>query len=544
MKGRGYKLLLNLCGLILFWVIFLILPNSAGATDHLVINEIYPNPDSSCDISIDDQCRKEWIELYNPSSDIIDLKDFTLSDKTSSKNLSGTIPADGYLVLFEIPSLNNDGDEITLSLALVEIDKAEYGNFTSYKSKSFARYPNGIDSDQEENFRIGFPTRGGENTILIYSDAIQINELVPQPATGSADEFIELYNTGVADVDLSGWQLDDIDDGSSAYTVPDGTIISAGQYLAFYNSVTRISLNDSGDSVRLLDPNGDIKDIVLYDKANRGQSYSKFADGWQWTTTLTPAAINILTIELETIDVDPVIPVVDIATARTKLDGVTVTVTGTVTAPPGVLSTQYFYIEDDTGGIQIYCYSKEFPNLKAGDIVRVTGELASYQNERRLKINLISDITITGSRAPPEPQKTTIDEIKESAEGTYIQVVGTVTKTSGSTFYIHGPKGAPLGGSGEIQVIIRSNTSIKKPRMSVGDKVQISGILSQYKDQYRILPITQDDVKIVGRGEELPESGSGLFIPVIFSIIISVFICYGSSFKQFIRYQITSQKTG
>ena len=40
-------------------------------------------------------------------------------------------------------------------------------------------------------------------------------------------EFIELYNSGATDVDLSAWQIS----GGVIYTVPNGTTIGAGQYL-------------------------------------------------------------------------------------------------------------------------------------------------------------------------------------------------------------------------------------------------------------------------------------------------------------------------
>lgn len=517
-RGISYKILIFLFGLTLFGLVLYLISEktTASGADHLVINEIYPSPNSSC--TTGDNCEKEWIELFNPTDTAIDLGSYSIEDKTTKKSLSGlgTLNPNGYIVIFNPPSLNNDGDSITLSDAFQVIDTVEYGNFTSHKTKSYFRYPNGIDIDDEADFRIGNPTRGLENTLPVYTNSVIINETVPEPADGSSNEFVELYNTGEDLVDLSGWQLDDIDGGSSPYSIPSGTLLGPKEYLTFYNSVTKLSLNDSGDSVRLIDPNGDLKNTITYDKAIRGQSYSKFDSGFLWTLSLTPNTTNIYAVENITPDIDPIIPEVDIKTARTYPDDTTVKVIGIVSVLPGTLSSQYFYIEDDVSGIQIYCYSKNFPLLSLGDQIKVTGELTSYSNERRLKITDPSDIVILTNHSPPVTDQLHVDDLGEAYEGRYIQVTGTVTKTSGSTFFIHG--------SGEIKVIIRSSTGIKKPRMSVGDRVTIAGILSQYQSEYRILPTAQSDVKIIGQSDQLPDSGSGLLLPLIIALFLTAFI--------------------
>ncbi|PIU24242.1 hypothetical protein COT12_02045, partial [Candidatus Berkelbacteria bacterium CG08_land_8_20_14_0_20_39_8] len=202
----------------------------------------------------------------------------------------------------------------------------------------------------------------------------------------------------------------------------------------------------------------------------------------------------------------------DISSARNLPDEEAVQVTGIISVTPGKLSSQYFYIQDDNSGIQIYNYNKDFPNLTQGDQIQVIGELGTTNNEKRIKISLASDIIILSTHPPPEAKKTTISEIGENLEGKYISVIGTVTKTSGNTFFIHG--------SGEIQVSIREGTDIEKPRMKVGDKVQIAGILSQYKDNYRILPITQNDVKIISSAK-LAKSGPTPILALITSFIIT-----------------------
>jgi len=499
-------------------VIFIFSPKVKAADYHLLINEIYSAPASG---------EKEWVELYNPTSTDVDLTDYSLKDGgVTAKNLSGTISHDGYFI-FEVSSgwLNNSGETLSLIYkpTSATIDQVNYGDWNDNQDhqplapslgKSLSRIPSGADTDNDKSdFRVLTPSKNTENLLPVYTNQIIINEIFPQPATTSGDEFIELYNLGSVDVDLSNWQLDDIaGSGSSPYTIPAGTIISASGYITFYNPVDHISLNDTGDWARLVDPNDDEKSSINYNSTNRGQSYSKFADNWQWTTTLTPGAENILTIEVITQDQDVPIIQTDIAGARNQPDGETVKLTGIVSVIPEKLSSQYFYIQDANSGIQIYNYNKSFPALSVGDQIQVIGTTGSINGERRLKTILISDIVILSTHPPPEPIKTTISEIAENYEGEYISVVGTVTKTSGDTFYIHG--------SGEIQVSIRGGTEIRKPTMRVGDRVQIAGILSQYGDSYRILPIIQSDVKIIS-SSGLANSGPDIVYIIIISTLLS-----------------------
>ena len=131
-----------------------------------------------------------------------------------------------------------------------------------------------------------------------YSNDIIVTELYPKPDTGSNDEFIELYNQGNNSVNLKGWKLDDQSPGGSAeYIIDDDTIIEAHQYLAFLKSQTHISLNDTGDYARLIQPDGTVLDKTSnYDIANKGESFSLIDGMWRWSTRVTRNAQNILEI--------------------------------------------------------------------------------------------------------------------------------------------------------------------------------------------------------------------------------------------------------
>lgn len=119
---------------------------------------------------------------------------------------------------------------------------------------------------------------GGLNYVIIsevYYDTV---------GTDSKEEWIELYNPTGADVDLSGWTLSD---NSRTFTLPSGTVITAGGYLvvardsagftALYGyapdvSGLTLSLSNSGDQVILSDNNGVEVDMVAWENYIAGWS--------------------------------------------------------------------------------------------------------------------------------------------------------------------------------------------------------------------------------------------------------------------------------
>jgi len=122
--------------------------NQSGFTDEerihlhltsrmIVLNEFLPNPDPSANgfnfgQDNDQKPKGEWVELYNNSSDHVDLKDWYLTDDDGHRidiepcrtNTGNTIiPAKGYFVVYKNEgegcdshsfSLNNDGDTVKL----------------------------------------------------------------------------------------------------------------------------------------------------------------------------------------------------------------------------------------------------------------------------------------------------------------------------------------------------------------------------------------------------------------------------------------------
>ena len=120
-----------------------------------------------------------------------------------------------------------------------------------------------------------------ELDVTTVTGEIVINEI----NYNSADDFdpedwVELYNPGIDDLNISGWVFKDEDDAHS-FVIPDGTILAGDEYLVLCNdsalfssvfpSVTNFigdlgfGLSGGGELIRLFDAEGTMIDSVEYD---------------------------------------------------------------------------------------------------------------------------------------------------------------------------------------------------------------------------------------------------------------------------------------
>lgn len=123
--------------------------------------------------------------------------------------------------------------------------------------------------------------------------SLQLSELFPDPSspqTDTADEFIEIYNPNTFGVDLSGWKLRD---EAGAEFIIKSKSVEPNARLAIFITESKITLNNSGDSVQLIDPNGQVaSESANYGTAEEGLSWSYIAGNWQWAVAPTPGGVN------------------------------------------------------------------------------------------------------------------------------------------------------------------------------------------------------------------------------------------------------------
>jgi len=356
---------------------------------------------------------------------------------------------------------------------------------------------------------------------VTYSEDVVINEFLPNPVgADGAGEFIALKNVGSEAVDLSGWQLDDVEDGGSAvYEIEDGVILSAGEIKSFSRKETKIALNNGGDAARLLAPDGKEMARADYDDSEEGVSYI-FNDG-EWVETTTAAEEEDEDEALEDEEemgkvAGEKLQVIELAKIRDYEKGAMVETEGVVSVPPGALGSKILYLAGS--GVQVYLNSEEWPELKLGDRVKVTGEISSYLGETRLKLAAASDLGVVGEAEEPVPHEVKTGEIDEDKEGWLVVIAGEVAQTSGDTFYVD-------DGSGEVKVVIKSSTEIDKPKMSKGTKVTVIGVVSETTSGYRVLPRRQEDVRlgIVAGLSRFPATGfrqAGLLLLLVWALLV------------------------
>ncbi|MDF1537941.1 MAG: lamin tail domain-containing protein [Candidatus Thorarchaeota archaeon] len=268
-----------------------VLPNGDG----VLINEFLADPYVLY--------TEEWIELYNPLDATVDISGYVLDDLvaggTSPYTIPAgtTIPAHGFIVFYEGMTgigLNNGGDTVNYLApdGVTVLDTFVYTSSTD--DISYGRETDGASTW----ITFDIPTPGETNFVSSGpGDSILINEFLADPYTLYTEEWIELYNPLDVAVDISGYILDDITAGGTPpYTIPAGTIIPAYGYVVFYQGVTNLALNNDGDTVNFINPDGvTVIDSYTYGSSTNDVSYGRTVDGdptWTTFTVPTPGSSN------------------------------------------------------------------------------------------------------------------------------------------------------------------------------------------------------------------------------------------------------------
>jgi len=329
---------------------------------------------------------------------------------------------------------------------------------------------------------------------------LKITEIFPNPEGDDKEgEFIEIFNPENFTVDLTGWSLDDAEGGSAPF-IFENLLIKPNSYLAISRSDSGIVLNNSFDSARVINPAGDVINEQSYTKAKNDNAFILGKNGqWTWGDSISPGEENQISQQVK-ISTNPTINTpntnnefikTDLENVRNLLIGDQVEVIGTIIVKPGVLATQYFYIQDSYG-LQIYNYYKYFPPLKRGDRIIVRGELSEINNEFRIKTKEITDIFVISESAEPEAMQIDSEILNPENIGCLIKINGVITKKNNSTIYIETDEE-------EIPIYIKANTNISIKDFKIDDKLTITGILSENKNGPRLLPRDKNDIQKINK---------------------------------------------
>ncbi len=273
--------------------------NVTGLAMPVVLNEVrayhasVSNPDGSV---------SDWVELYNPATNAVDMSGLSLSDETAAPRkfafAPGTIvPGNGYLVIRFDPdhpvSATNAGFNLsaggggvflfdTLANHEALLDAVTFGpqalDFT------VGRVPDGGGA-----WTLSLPTPAAENIAAVLGDpaSLKINEWMARPATG--DDWFELYNPNSQPVGLSGLALTDDLLDRDKNPLPPLSFIGYGdkgflKFIADGSTGTgadhvRFKLGEAAASIGLFTSDGRQVEAIHYGPQATNVSQGRFPDG-------------------------------------------------------------------------------------------------------------------------------------------------------------------------------------------------------------------------------------------------------------------------
>lgn len=527
----------------------------------------------------------EWIELYNAGDSSVTLEGWSIEDAAGKSTDLSTITIEvGSYAVVEEPNgkLNNDGDSIILKDATgTVIETVMYGGDgypVPKDGNALARNGETFEITQQ-------PTPGSANVIAVSSDEETVEEVTVQEetveeetmeeveadeaageessssasksetneasdaeesqaeveateeieliktirfvslypnATGSdeEEEYIVIENTGSEAIDLLGWF---IQDGSTdRYTFESSVMIESGATFTLGRPQSKLTLNNGGDTLELIAPDGEVVDLVTYGTSTKGTTYDLVDGTWTWsgtatvaettvtestatesTTTSAPTTTSTKIVSNSTSTASTastaftasttytrVAQVLTIAQAKEKNDGQNVTLKGVVISAPGTFGSQIFYLQDETGGIQVYLYSGDFPELAVGDVIQVTGELSTSRGERRVKLASTAGIVSSSGTFESIPIEIAVSDLHGSFVGMLMTVQGQIQSIDTNKLVIE-KEGATL------TIYLKSNPVIDAQQFERGDKIEITGVLTSYDGGLRLRPRSVDDVMVI-----------------------------------------------
>jgi len=190
------------------------------------------------------------------------------------------------------------------------------------------------------------------------------------------------------------------------------------------------------------------------------------------------------------------------------LEGQMVTVRGVVTVPPGLFQPQYtsIYVQQDSCGINVFCFDQLSFQLSVGDSVEVTGTVTEYISgtsgagaTTEIQCSSPDQIALLSSGNPaPEPADLDLKDVGvEDNEGRFVRTIGVVIDNNFDySMYL----GDPWSGA-SIQIYKNYNDSTDFAVFVPGDTLEITGVVLQYDrsapflEGYELVPRYQRDMQ-------------------------------------------------
>ncbi|MDB6031503.1 MAG: Spore coat protein CotH, partial [Verrucomicrobiales bacterium] len=295
----------------------LIVTNSPAAAG-VLINEVLANNSS---LAEPDGSRPDWVELYNPSANAVDLADMSFTDDTTSARRwvftnSMILNAHTFLkVRFDadLPAsstntgfgLKANGGNVYLFSRIADggslLSSVAYG--LQAADFSIGRVPDG-----STNWVLAVPSLGGPNIVASLGDPLQlrINEWMANPASG--EDYFEIFNPNAQPVDISRFYLTDDLNNRAKHQLPALSFIGVGQdafqkfeadnFTTLGADHVNFSLRAQGEALGLTTSGSTAIDSITFGPQALGVSEGRLPDGAgtivTFSVTPTPGKGNFL----------------------------------------------------------------------------------------------------------------------------------------------------------------------------------------------------------------------------------------------------------
>lgn len=205
-------------------------------------------------------------------------------------------------------------------------------------------------------------------------------------------------------------------------------------------------------------------------------------------------------------DIDDIQVYTDTGAPNSPLNGNVVTIQGVLTVYRGTYNFGTHYVQDATGGIQIFDGSSP-AGLNPGDEVSVTGTVSAFGGE--LQLGSGPSWTFLGSPGEPTPLELTpsqaldFDSSGTQTAGDY-ELVGSMVAVTGTISYVNSVATfRVVSGTDSLEVFIDNDTGIDIAAVDEGDTYKVISPMVNFNGLLELKPRKQADL-IENPGDPFP----------------------------------------
>jgi hypothetical protein len=186
--------------------------------------------------------------------------------------------------------------------------------------------------------------------------------------------------------------------------------------------------------------------------------------------------------------------VIPISQALKSATGTAITVAGIVTAPPGTFRSDNLYLQDPSGGIQVFGLPGTTPTLAAGDSIEVSGTFSPFRSEGEITSPRVAANVKKGVGVPAPIVMTTKQLSLLTSTSPSIGKLITVRKVTVGAF---ASGNAPIDdASGPSQVRLDGNVANTVPQSTfqAGKCYDITGVAGIFDNGVQLKPRGPADI--------------------------------------------------